>query len=108
VTGTQATFLELFNGTTASIELDRLVAAKLGFAATYPVTGQTYTRKVDAFLLDACPASPSRRPSSRRRPLLSRFRELREPLAEGQVGSSAQPYKANPMRCERVTSLARW
>ncbi len=110
VTGTQATFLELFNGDHGKVvELDRLVAAKLGFAATYPVTGQTYTRKVDAFLLDALSgvAQSSAKFATDVR-LLSRFRELREPLAEGQVGSSAQPYKANPMRCERVTSLARW
>jgi adenylosuccinate lyase len=110
VTGTQATFLELFNGDHGKVvELDRLVAAKLGFAATYPVTGQTYTRKVDAFLLDALSgvAQSSAKFATDIR-LLSHFRELREPLAEGQVGSSAQPYKANPMRCERVTSLARW
>lgn len=110
VTGTQATFLELFAGDHGKVvELDRLVAAKLGFAATYPVTGQTYTRKVDAFLLDALSgvAQSAAKLSTDVR-LLSRFRELREPLAEGQVGSSAQPYKANPMRCERVVSLARW
>jgi adenylosuccinate lyase len=110
VTGTQATFLELFDGDHAKVrELDRLVAAKLGFAATYPVTGQTYPRKVDAFLLDALSGiaqSAAKLATDIR--LLSRFRELREPLAEGQVGSSAQPYKANPMRCERTTALARW
>ncbi len=103
-------FLELFAGDHGKLaELDRLVAAKLGFAATYPVTGQTYTRKVDAFLVDALSgvAQSSAKFATDVR-LLSRFRELREPLAEGQVGSSAQPYKANPMRCERVTSLSRW
>jgi adenylosuccinate lyase len=110
VTGTQATFLELFDGDHARVrELDRLVAAKLGFEFTYAVTGQTYPRKVDAFVLDALSGvaqSAAKFATDVR--LLSRFRELREPLAEGQVGSSAQPYKANPMRSERVTALARW
>ena len=110
VTGTQATFLELFGGDHGKVvELDRLVAAKLGFDSTYPVTGQTYPRKVDAFLVDALSGvaqSAAKLATDVR--LLASFRELREPLAEGQVGSSAQPYKANPMRCERVTSLARW
>ena len=110
VTGTQATFLELFGGDHQKVrQLDRLVAAKLGFEATYPVTGQTYPRKVDAFVLDALSgvAQGSAKFATDVR-LLSCFRELREPLAEGQVGSSAQPYKANPMRSERVTALARW
>ena len=110
VTGTQATFLELFDGDDEKVRsLDLLVARKLGFDATYPVTGQTYPRKVDAFLLDALSGigqSAAKFATDVR--LLSRFRELREPLAEGQVGSSAQPYKANPMRSERVTSLSRW
>jgi adenylosuccinate lyase len=90
-------------------ELDTLVAAKLGFETTYAVTGQTYPRKVDAFVLDALSGvaqSAAKFATDVR--LLSRFRELREPLAEGQVGSSAQPYKANPMRSERVTALSRW
>jgi adenylosuccinate lyase len=110
VTGTQATYLELFDGDQEKVNsLDLLVATKLGFEATYPVTGQTYSRKVDAFLLDALSGigqSAAKFATDIR--LLSKFRELREPLAEGQVGSSAQPYKANPMRSERVTSLARW
>jgi adenylosuccinate lyase len=110
VTGTQATFLELFDGDGAKVrELDRLVADKLGFASTCPVTGQTYPRKVDAFLLDGLSGvaqSAAKFATDIR--LLARFKELREPLADGQVGSSAQPYKANPMRSERVTSLARW
>ncbi len=110
VTGTQATFLELFDGDHDKVrELDRLVAEKVGFSATYPVTGQTYPRKVDAFLLDALSGvaqSAAKFATDVR--LLSRFREVREPLAEGQVGSSAQPYKANPMRSERVTALSRW
>jgi adenylosuccinate lyase len=91
------------------LALDRRLAEKLGLAATYPVTGQTYPRKVDAFLLEALSgiaASCAKLATDIR--LLARLRELREPLAADQVGSSAMPYKANPMRCERVTSLARW
>jgi adenylosuccinate lyase len=109
-TGTQASFLELFDGDHAKVrELDRRVAAKLGFEATYPVTGQTYPRKVDAFVLDALSGvaqSAAKMATDIR--LLARLKELREPLAEGQVGSSAMPYKANPMRSERVCGLARW
>lgn len=109
-TGTQATFLDLFDGDHRRVErLDRLVAEKLGFAATYPVTGQTYPRKVDAFLLDALSGvgqSAAKMATDIR--LLARLKEVREPMAEGQVGSSAMPYKANPMRSERVCALARW
>jgi len=109
-TGTQAAFLELFDGDHEKVcELDRRVAAKVGFDACYPVTGQTYPRKVDAFLLDALSGvaqSTAKMATDIR--LLARFKELREPLAADQVGSSAMPYKANPMRSERVTALARW
>jgi len=109
-TGTQATFLELFDGDDAKVlELDRLVASKLGFEATYAVTGQTYPRKVDAFILDTLSGigqSAAKMATDIR--LLARLKELREPMAAQQVGSSAMPYKANPMRSERVTALARW
>ncbi len=109
-TGTQATFLDLFGGDHAKVrELDRLVAEKVGFDSCYPVTGQTYSRKVDAFVLDALSGvgqSTAKMATDIR--LLARLKEVREPLASGQVGSSAMPYKANPMRCERVTALARW
>ena len=109
-TGTQATFLDLFDGDHEKVrELDRRVAAAFGFDATYPVTGQTYPRKVDAFVLDALSGigqSAAKMAGDIR--LLARLKEVREPLAEGQVGSSAMPYKANPMRSERVTALARW
>ena len=109
-TGTQATFLELFDGDHEKVvALDRRVAETLGFSSTYPVTGQTYPRKVDAFVLDALSGvgqSAAKFATDIR--LLARLKELREPLAEGQIGSSAMPYKANPMRCERVTALARW
>jgi len=109
-TGTQATFLELFDGDHEKVRaLDRRVAETLGFSSCYPVTGQTYPRKVDAFVLDALSGvaqSASKFATDVR--LLARLKEVREPLAEGQVGSSAMPYKANPMRSERVTALARW
>ena len=109
-TGTQATFLDLFGGDHAKVrELDRLVAEKGGFDSCYPVTGQTYSRKIDAFVLDALSGvgqSAAKMATDIR--LLARLKEVREPLASGQVGSSAMPYKANPMRCERVTALARW
>ncbi len=109
-TGTQATYLELFDGDHAKVrELDRLVAEKLEFEATYPVTGQTYPRKIDAFILDALSGvaqSAAKLATDIR--LLARLKELREPLADDQIGSSAMPYKANPMRSERVTALARW
>jgi len=110
VTGTQATFLELFDGDHDKVRaLDRLVVTKLGFGDSYPVTGQTYPRKVDAFQLDALSGvgqSAAKFATDVR--LLARLKEVREPLAAGQVGSSAQPYKANPMRSERVTALSRW
>jgi adenylosuccinate lyase len=109
-TGTQATFLELFDGHHERVEdLDARIAAKLGFSATYAVAGQTYPRKVDAFVLDVLSGiaqSAAKLATDVR--LLARLREVREPMAEGQVGSSAMPYKANPMRSERVTALARW
>jgi adenylosuccinate lyase len=109
-TGTQATFLELFGGDHDKVrELDQMVAAVMGFEATYPVTGQTYPRKVDAFILDALSGigqSAAKLATDIR--LLARLKELREPLAEGQIGSSAMPYKANPMRSERVGALSRW
>jgi adenylosuccinate lyase len=109
-TGTQATFLDLFDGDHDTVrELDQLIAEKSGFDATYPVTGQTYPRKIDAFVLDALSGvaqSAAKLATDIR--LLARLKEVREPLADDQIGSSAMPYKANPMRSERVTALARW
>jgi adenylosuccinate lyase len=109
-TGTQATYLELFDGDHSKVRaLDQRVAETLGFSSTYAVTGQTYPRKVDAFVLDALSGvaqSAAKLATDIR--LLARLKELREPLAADQIGSSAMPYKANPMRSERVTALARW
>ncbi|RLJ09418.1 MAG: adenylosuccinate lyase, partial [Candidatus Aenigmatarchaeota archaeon] len=109
-TGSQATFLDLFEGDHAKVqELDRRVAERLGFDQTYQVTGQTYPRKVDAFVLEVLSGigqSAAKMATDIR--LLARLKEVREPMASGQIGSSAMPYKANPMRSERVTALARW
>lgn len=109
-TGTQATFLELFHGDHAKVvELDRRVAAKMGFDEVYPVTGQTYTRKVDAHLLATLSsiAQSAHKAGSDLRILQSR-KEMEEPFEEHQIGSSAMAYKRNPMRAERMCGLARF
>jgi len=107
--GTQATFLELFNGDHAKVrQLDSLVAAKLGFEEHFPVTGQTYPRKLDmkmAETLAGIGASAHKFAVDLR--LLSNLKVQEEPFAKKQVGSSAMAYKRNPMRSERMTGLAR-
>jgi adenylosuccinate lyase len=107
--GTQATFLELFNGDHAKVlQLDRLVADKLGFDEYFPVTGQTYPRKLDmktAETLAGIGASAHKFAVDLR--LLSNLKVQEEPFAKKQVGSSAMAYKRNPMRSERMTGLAR-
>jgi adenylosuccinate lyase len=109
-TGTQASFLELFGGDHEKVrELDRRVARKMGFPRVYPVTGQTYTRKVDAQVLAALSgvaASSAKFATDLR--LLQHEGEILEPFESEQVGSSAMPYKRNPMRAERMTGLARY
>jgi len=108
-TGTQASFLELFGGDHGKVErLDERVAEKMGFAGRYAVTGQTYPRKVDAALgatLAGVAASASKLGNDLR--LLAHLREVEEPFEEEQIGSSAMPYKRNPMRAERICALAR-
>ncbi len=109
-TGTQASFLELFGGDEAKVvELDRRVAAAFGFDATYPVSGQTYSRKVDAQVLSSLAglAESAHRFGGDLR-LLAHERELEEPFEAEQIGSSAMAYKRNPMRAERMCSLARF
>ncbi|RMG36730.1 MAG: adenylosuccinate lyase [Planctomycetota bacterium] len=109
-TGTQASFLSLFGGDDEKVRrLDRLVAEKMGFAECYAVTGQTYPRSVDAYLLGtlAGMAAACHKFGNDIRLLQSR-RELEEPFAERQVGSSAMAYKRNPMRAERLCALARY
>ncbi|MEX1182261.1 MAG: adenylosuccinate lyase [Gemmatimonadota bacterium] len=108
-TGTEASFLELFSGDGARVdELNRRVAAKLGFDRLYAVTGQTYPRKADyAYLstLAGLAASASKFAHDIR--LLQHLKEIEEPFEDEQIGSSAMAYKRNPMRTERITALAR-
>jgi len=109
-TGTQASFLTLFKGDHQKVEeLDRRVAAKLGFRSVYPVCGQTYSRKVDSQVIDALSGigqSAHKFGSDLR--LLAARREMEEPFESEQIGSSAMAYKRNPMRAERLCSLARF
>jgi adenylosuccinate lyase len=109
-TGTQASFLTLFDGDHGKVEeLDRRVARAFGFDSSYPVTGQTYPRKVDAQVVNSLAgvaASVHKFCNDIR--LLAGLKQLEEPFESGQVGSSAMAYKRNPMRCERATGLARF
>ena len=109
-TGTGASFLELFDGDADKVrKLEKKIAAKLGFASVYPVSGQTYTRKVDYFTLSVLSGiAQSAMKFSGDIRLLSHMKEVDEPFESGQVGSSAMAYKRNPMRSERITSLARY
>ncbi len=108
-TGTQASFLRLFDGDSAKVEeLDRLVTEKMGFTERFRVTGQTYSRKQDEGVLQALSGiAQSTHKMSNDVRLLQRLGELEEPFGEKQVGSSAMPYKRNPMRSERIASLAK-
>ncbi len=109
-TGTQASFLELFHGDHEKVrELDRRVTAKMDFRRSLPVTGQTYTRKLDAQMLGVVAgvaASAAKLASDVR--MLQAFGEIEEPFEKEQIGSSAMAYKRNPMRAERINSLARF
>jgi adenylosuccinate lyase len=109
-TGTQASFLEIFGNDHERVrELDRLVTSKMDFATSIPVAGQTYTRKIDAGVLSAVSgiaASAAKFASDMR--MLQSFGEIEEPFEEEQIGSSAMAYKRNPMRSERINSLARY
>jgi adenylosuccinate lyase len=108
-TGTQASFLELFHGDEEKVrELDRKVAAAFGFARSWRVTGQTYTRKVDAAVLATLGGiAQSAHKFANDVRLLMHMKELDEPSEKSQIGSSAMAYKLNPMRSERMTALAR-
>lgn len=109
-TGTQASFMTLFNGDHAKIEeLDRRVSAKMGFDSAYAVTGQTYSRKVDAQVLDVLGGigQSTHKAGTDIRILQSR-KEIEEPFEKQQIGSSAMAYKRNPMRSERMCSLSRF
>ncbi len=109
-TGTQASFLALFDGDEEKVKrLDQLVAEKLGFAASYPVTGQTYPRKVDTHVLRVLASiGESVHKFGMDMRLLQNLKEIEEPFESTQVGSSAMAYKRNPMRCERACALARF
>jgi adenylosuccinate lyase len=109
-TGTQASFLELFEGDHEKCrQLDRKIAAEMGFDQVVPVSGQTYSRKVDAAVLatlSGIAQSASKFATDMR--LLCHLKELEEPFEAKQIGSSAMPYKRNPMRCERICALGRY
>ena len=109
-TGTQASFLELFEGDQETIDkIDPMIAAKMGFKECYPVSGQTYSRKVDTRVLNilAGIAASAHKMSNDIR-LLQHLKEVEEPFEKSQIGSSAMAYKRNPMRSERIASLSRY
>ena len=109
-TGTQASFVELFGGDSAKIKaLEKSIAEEMGFEACVPVSGQTYSRKIDAQVLSTLGGiAQSCSKFSNDLRLLQNFEEMEEPFEAHQIGSSAMPYKRNPMRSERITSLARY
>ena len=109
-TGTQASFLELFDGDQETIDkIDPMIAKKMGFEACYPVSGQTYSRKVDTRVLNVLAgiAASAHKMSNDIR-LLQHLKEVEEPFEKNQIGSSAMAYKRNPMRSERIASLSRY
>ena len=109
-TGTQASFLELFDGDQETIDkIDPMIARKMGFDACYPVSGQTYSRKVDTRVLNVLAgiAASAHKMSNDIR-LLQHLKEVEEPFEKNQIGSSAMAYKRNPMRSERIASLSRY
>ena len=109
-TGTQASFLELFDGDNETIDkIDPMIAKKMGFSDCYPVSGQTYSRKVDTRVLNVLAAiAASAHKMSNDIRLLQHLKEVEEPFEKNQIGSSAMAYKRNPMRSERIASLARY
>ena len=109
-TGTQASFLELFDGDQEKIDrIDPMIAEKMGFSQCYPVSGQTYSRKVDTRVLNVLAgiAASAHKMSNDIR-LLQHLKEVEEPFEKSQIGSSAMAYKRNPMRSERIASLSRY
>nr|MBP9965945.1 adenylosuccinate lyase [Agathobacter sp.] len=109
-TGTQASFLELFDGDQETIDkIDPMIAEKMGFKSCYPVSGQTYSRKVDTRVLNVLAgiAASAHKMSNDIR-LLQHLKEVEEPFEKNQIGSSAMAYKRNPMRSERIASLSRY
>ena len=109
-TGTQASFMELFEGDEEKIKkLEALIAADMGFSGCVPVSGQTYSRKVDAYFLSVLSGfAQSAYKFANDLRILQSFEEMEEPFEKNQIGSSAMPYKRNPMRSERICALARY
>lgn len=109
-TGTQASFMELFDGDEEKVrKLEEMIAADMGFPGVVPVSGQTYSRKVDAYFLSALSGvAQSAYKFSNDMRILQSFEEMEEPFESKQIGSSAMPYKRNPMRCERISALSRY
>lgn len=109
-TGTQASFLELFDGDHEKVKrLDRIIAEKMGYDACFPVSGQTYSRKLDSQMLAVLSGiAQSAAKFSNDIRLLQHLKEIEEPFEKNQIGSSAMAYKRNPMRSERIASLARY
>lgn len=109
-TGTQASFLELFDGDYDKVKkLDQLIANKMGYASCYPVTGQTYSRKIDSRVMNVLSGiAQSAHKFSNDMRLLQHLKEIEEPFEKEQIGSSAMAYKRNPMRSERIAALANY
>jgi len=109
-TGTQASFMELFEGDTEKVKLlDKKIAEKMGFTGAYSVSGQTYSRKIDANVLSVLSSiAQSAYKFSNDIRLLAHLKEIEEPFEKDQIGSSAMAYKRNPMRCERIAALSRF
>ena len=109
-TGTQASFMELFENDTDKVKkLEELIAEEMGFDKVVPVSGQTYSRNIDSQIvatLSGIAQSAMKFANDMR--ILQNFKEMEEPFEKNQIGSSAMPYKRNPMRCERITALARY
>lgn len=109
-TGTQASFVELFDGDAKKIKaVEEDIANEMGFDSVVPVSGQTYSRKVDSFVVNVLAGiAQSTSKFSNDLRLLANFKEMEEPFEKKQIGSSAMPYKRNPMRSERITALSRY
>lgn len=109
-TGTQASFVELFGGDSEKIKkLEQMIAEEMGFSACFPVSGQTYSRKLDYQVLSVLAGiAESCSKFSNDIRILANFKEIEEPFEKNQIGSSAMPYKRNPMRSERITALSRY
>jgi adenylosuccinate lyase len=109
-TGTQASFLELFDGDHEKVKkAEKLICEKMGYTKVFPVSGQTYPRKLDSQILSILSfVAQSAYKFSNDLRLLQHLKEVEEPFEKNQIGSSAMPYKRNPMRSERISSLARF